>query len=50
MVYIMKAPLPIPSKTTTRGATQHRDATIAEGRLAIIGFKLDIFIIPYSLE
>jgi hypothetical protein len=44
MVYIMKAPLPMPSTTIVRGRTQHREATIAEGRLAKIGFKLEIFI------
>jgi hypothetical protein len=40
----MNAPLPIPNKTTTSGKTQHKEATIAEGRLARIGFKLEIFI------
>jgi hypothetical protein len=45
IVYIMKAPLPSPSRTTARGRTQHRDATIAEGRLTMIGLKLDILII-----
>jgi hypothetical protein len=44
MVVIMNAPLPIPSNTTVSGKTQHEEATIAEGRLAIIGFKLEIFI------
>jgi hypothetical protein len=45
IVYIMKAPLPIPSKITTRGKTQHNEATMADGRLTMMDFKLEIFII-----
>jgi hypothetical protein len=48
IVYIMKAPLPIPSKITTRGKTQHNEATMADGRLTMRGFKLEIFITSYS--
>jgi hypothetical protein len=45
MATIIKAPLPIPSKTAARGSTQHDAARIAEGKLARIGLKLEIFII-----
>ncbi len=38
MVVIMNAPLPIPSKTTASGNTQHREATNAEARLTIPDF------------
>jgi len=45
IVYIINAPLPRPSITTTRGKTQHKDAINAEGRLTNIVFIFDIFII-----
>jgi hypothetical protein len=45
MVVIMNAPLPIPSKTTASGNTQHREATNAEARLTIPDFTLKIRIL-----
>jgi hypothetical protein len=41
----MKAPLPIPSKTTARGKTQHKEATNAEAKPTILDFTPYTFIL-----